>query len=220
MRRQVERRAAGQRHHAGLGRGVVGLALLRAPADHRGVVDDHALLAGGDHPLAGGPDAAEGAGQGDVEDLEPLLVGHLQDARGAAEAGVVDHDVDAAELVGRVEQRADLGLVGDVADQLAHPVGAELLGQRLLGLREPALVGVAEDDRLRALLQRPSYDGRADAGAGGGRHDDDLAGQQVVAGDVVGGGLLGSGGGHPRASRGRPSTRSARMLRCTSSLPP
>ena len=92
-----------------------------------------------------------------------------------------------------------LGLVGDVADQLADPVGAELRGQRLLGLREPALVGVAEDDRLRALLERPSYDGGADARARGGGDDDDLAGQQVVARHVVGDGLLGSGRGHPRA---------------------
>ena len=35
-------RAAGQRHHAGLRGGVVGLARLGAPADDGGVVDDHA----------------------------------------------------------------------------------------------------------------------------------------------------------------------------------
>ena len=34
--------AAGQRHHAGLGRGVVGLARLGPPAEHRRVVDDDA----------------------------------------------------------------------------------------------------------------------------------------------------------------------------------
>ena len=45
VRRQVDRRAPGQRHHAGLRGGVVRLPLLGAPADDRGVVDDHALLA-------------------------------------------------------------------------------------------------------------------------------------------------------------------------------
>ena len=113
--------------------------------------------------------------------LPHCVVGHLQHARGAAEPGVVDHHVDAAELVGGVEQRRDLRLVGHVADQLAHPVGTELGGQRLLGLGEPALVGVAEDDRLRALLERAAYDGGADAGAGRGGDHDDLAGEQVVA---------------------------------------
>ncbi len=178
------------------------------------------------HPLAGGPHAAEGAGQGDVEDPAPLLVGHLEHGGGAAEPGVVDHDVDAAELLGGVEQRGDLGLVGDVADELAHALGAELGGQRLLGLGQAALVGVAEDDGLGALLEDAPHDRGADAGAGRGGDHDDLPGQQVVAGHVVGDGLLGAFGGHQapwfvgRGSRGRPSTRSARMLRCTSSLPP
>ena len=86
----------------------------------------------------------------------------------------------------------DLGLVGHVADELAHPVGAELLGQGRLVLGQPALVGVAEDDRLGALLQRPAYDGGADAGAGGRGDHHDLAGEQVVARHVVRDGLLGT----------------------------
>ena len=63
------------------------------------------------------------------------------DVGGAAEAGVVDHHVDAAELVGRVEQRLHLRLVGDVADQRRDPVGAELRGQRLLAPRRAGARG-------------------------------------------------------------------------------
>ena len=198
------------------------LPLLGAPPDDRGVVDDDALRPGGHEPLTGRPDAAEGAGERDLEDLGPLVVRHLEDGGGATEAGVVDHDVDPAELVGGVEQRLHLGLVGDVADQLPHPVGTELRCQRLLGLGEPALVGVAEHDGLRALLERAAYDGGADAGTGGSGHHHDLAGQQVVARHVVRDRLLGPLRSHavPFGSLGRPSTRSARMLRCTSSLPP
>ena len=47
---------------------------------------------------------AEGAVQRDVEHRLPLLVGHLDDAGVAAEAGVVHQHVDVAELADR---RAD-----------------------------------------------------------------------------------------------------------------
>ena len=152
--------------------------------------------------------------------VDHCVVGHLQHAGGAAETGVVDHHVHAAELVGRVEQGVDLVLVGDVADQLPDPVGAELLAERRLRLGEPAFVGVAEDHGAGALLERTSYGGGADARARRGGDHDDLAGEQVVTRHVVGDRLLGSDRRHPRASLGRPSTRSARMFFCTSSLPP
>ena len=50
----------------GLGRGVVRLAGLGPPAEHRGVVDDHARALRG-HVAQRGPRAAERAGERDVE---------------------------------------------------------------------------------------------------------------------------------------------------------
>ena len=44
--------------------------------------------------------------------------------------------------------------------------------------------------------------------------------KEELAGDVVGSGLLGPCRGHPLGSFGKPRTRSARMLRWISSLPP
>src|SRR5690606_37898046 len=88
--------APGQGHHACLGGGVVGLAVLGAPAEDGGVVDDHAAVAGGAEVVQRGAGAAEGAVEGDVEDAVPLFVGHVDDRGFAAEARVVDHDVDAA----------------------------------------------------------------------------------------------------------------------------
>ncbi|MNR28783.1 hypothetical protein D3C85_1461250 [compost metagenome] len=73
---RLDRRATGQGHDPGLGRGVVRLLLLRAPAEHRGVVDDDpgAALHHLRQHRAG---HAHGAGEGDVEHPLPLLVGHV-----------------------------------------------------------------------------------------------------------------------------------------------
>ena len=124
---------------------------------------------------------------------------------------VVDHHVRPTELVGRVEERRHLRLVGDVAHQLADPVGAELRGQRRL----PASASRRSWVSLRTTAFAPSSsarrnDGRADAGARAGRHRDDLAAGRcpgIVVGAVIRGLLVAE-------------HRSARMLRCTSSPPP
>ena len=106
VRGHVERGAAGQRHHPGLGRRVVRLAGLRAPAEHRGVVHHRSPVPLGDHLPQRRPGAPEGAVERDVEHPQPLLVGHVEDRAGAAEPGVVDQHVDAPEGGdGAVDQR-------------------------------------------------------------------------------------------------------------------
>src|SRR3984957_9997832 len=73
---RLDRRAPGERHDPRLRRGVVRLARLRAPADHRGVVDDGAAAAR-QHVPQRGPGAPERAVQRHVERAVPLLVAHL-----------------------------------------------------------------------------------------------------------------------------------------------
>jgi hypothetical protein len=180
VRCDVEGGAAGQGHHAGLGRGVVGLAGLGAPAQDGGVVDHRSPVALGHHLAQRGPGAAERAGEGDVEDPEPLLVGHVQDGGGAAQAGVVDQHVDPAEAGGGgLDQRLDLRLVGDVAGLGPDPVAVGL-GQFGAGGGQ-ALVMLVADHDLGAFLQAAAGGGAADAGAGRGGDHDDLALEQVVA---------------------------------------
>ena len=100
-----------------------------------------------------------------------------------------------------VEQRLDLLLLGHVTDQAGDPVDTELGAEGLLGLCQPTLVGVADNDRPGALLQAASGDGGADARTGGSRDDDDLAREQVVSRDVVGGGCRPSWSSHAPFSR-------------------
>ena len=56
-------------------------------------------------------------------------------------------------------------------------------GQLVAGLAKPAFVVVGDDD-VGTLGQRTPGGRRADAGAGGGRHDDDLAVQKAVSGNL------------------------------------
>jgi hypothetical protein len=133
----------------------------------------------------------EGAVQRDVEDPQPLLVGHVDELSGAAEPGVVDHHVEAAVLGhDRADQVLDLVLLGDVADDAAQSEARGRLG-------EPPLVPVGDDDG-RALLDRLLRGGEADAGAGGRGDDHDLVLQEPVPGHVV---------RHPPASSGCPLPR-------------
>src|SRR5580693_5632644 len=88
---RLDRRAAGERHDARLRRGVVRLARLGAPGDHRRVVDDRPA-APGQHVPQRGPCAPERAVERHVEHAVPLLVGHLGQRGVAAEAGVVHRD--------------------------------------------------------------------------------------------------------------------------------
>jgi hypothetical protein len=117
------------------------------------------------------PDAV----QGDVEHGVPLLVGHLGQGRRAAQTGVVDKDVEAAQLAhDPVEHGLHVVLVGDVARHGQHTTQ---LGRRL---RQPPLVLVADGDR-RTFFDTPLGRGEADAGAGRRRDEQRLALEQSVA---------------------------------------
>ena len=98
----------------------------------------------------------------------PGLVGQLVDAGEAVRAaGVVDQDVDAAEVIGdAVDQRLRLGLVADVAGDEARAIGTAHLVQRLL-----AFVGrSAADHDLGPLGEERVGDGPADAPRPSGDH--------------------------------------------------
>ena len=174
--------AARQGHHPRLGRRVVRLARLGPPPEHRGVVDDDAALLR-QHPGQSGTGAAESPGQRDVEHGRPLLVGHLHQRHGPAEAGVVHRHVDAAEARRRtVIEGAHLRLVAHVAGQRVHPLGAvgTRLGRQLLGrLGQAPLVGIGDHDR-RPLFQAAPGRGGPDPRPGGRGHDDHLPLQQPV----------------------------------------
>ena len=97
---RLDRCAARERHHAGLGGCVVRLFGLRAPTQHRGVVDDDTRLAL-DHV---GQDRArhpKGAGQGNVENGIPLVVGHFHDGRRPAETCIIEKNVDTPKFLDR-----------------------------------------------------------------------------------------------------------------------
>ncbi len=79
-----------------------------------------------------GAGRAEGAGEGDVEDAIPFLVGHLDDGRLPAESGVVDEHVDTSELIGGAgDEGVDLfggrHVAHDRRDLLFGELGRELL---------------------------------------------------------------------------------------------
>jgi hypothetical protein len=199
----VQRGAPGEGHHAGLGRRVVRLAGLGAPAQDRGVVDDRSAVPLGHHLAQRRPGAAERPVQRDVEHPRPLLVGHLQHRGGAAQASVVDHHVDPAEVPGRaLNQRGHLRLVGDVAGLRPDPVAVRP-GELVAGRGQPLVVLVA-DRHPGALVQAAPRGRAADAGAGRGGDHHHLAVQQAV----------------PVHERGRPSARVAMISCWISSEPP
>ena len=176
-RRRLDRRAPRERHHAGFGRGIVRLPRLRTPAQHRRVVDDHAVALRLQE-AQGRPHASERTVEGDVENLCPLLVGHVDDVGSTTEAGVVHDDVEAVELLDRgLEQPLHVGLVRHVAHRRRD---TELGG----GLGQSPLVSIAHDD-ARALLDASLRSGETDAGARRGGDEHALAGEQFVTGDVV-----------------------------------
>ena len=97
--RRLERDAARERHHARLGRGVVRLALLRAPAEHRGVVHDRAAARA--RSCAAARRASCGTAEVSVTSstLDHCSSRHLDDRFAVPpRPGVVDQHVDVAEL--------------------------------------------------------------------------------------------------------------------------
>ena len=222
----LDRAATGERHHAGLGRRVVGLARLGPPPEHRRIVDDHPSLAPGVEVPEGGAGAAEGPGQRHVQDQGPLCVGHVHDIGLAAEARVVDGHVEpAVVLYGCVVEALHLGLHGHVA---GHGQGADTgelgqLGQGVGRLSEPAVVCVG-DDHGGAFFHASLGGGEPDARAGRRGDHDDLAVEEAVprGRDREAGTARGSVG-HltpPLGSGGSPRTRSPMMFLWISFDPP
>src|SRR5581483_11388863 len=93
----------------------------------------------------GGADDAERRGQMDSEDGFPLLVAHLVNDRVPGLTGVVDDDVQAAELFIRaVDDTVGKGAVGDIADDAERLAARRANG--FYSLFRGSLVNVAEDD--------------------------------------------------------------------------
>ena len=139
----------------------------------RGDVDDAAAAALGDHLLGRELGAEEGALQVDVQDSFVLRLGGVEDRGPGLDAGVVDHDVEPAQLFDRpVDEHLQ---VGDLAHVGLHPdglvaEGGDLLLEVLGGL----LVGdVVDHDVGAGAGQRQSH-GLADPGVAAG-HDGDLS---------------------------------------------
>ena len=87
----------GEADEAGFGGGVVGLAGLASFADDGRDVDD-AAPAGFEHGLHAGLGYEEGAGEVGGEDVVPVFALHAEGKGVAGDAGVVDEDIDAAEV--------------------------------------------------------------------------------------------------------------------------
>ena len=87
----------------------------------------------------------------------PVLVAHPRDQRVARDAGVVDEDVEVAELrLDPLDERLRLGRVADVR---ADGDTADLGGDRLSA---SSLPGAVVDRDLRAAARQLAGDGRAD----------------------------------------------------------
>ena len=114
--------ALGQGDEAGLGGGVVALSGVAMNAYDTGHVDD-AAAALAHHDGRDGVDEVEGALEIDGDDGVPLLLGHAHHETVLGDAGVVDKNVDVAEVFvdflhdgfrfGEVGGIAGIGAAGD-----------------------------------------------------------------------------------------------------------
>ena len=173
VRAQLDAGLTGQHAHPALGQAVGGVAGHRPVLVHRGDVDDPAPAALGDHLLGGQLGAEEGALQVDLHDLFVLGLGRVQHRGAGLDAGVVDHDVEAAHFLHRLVdehlQVGDLAHVGLDPDGLV-PEGGDLPLQFLGGL----LVGHVVDHDVGPGAGQGEHDGLADPGIATG-HDGDLS---------------------------------------------
>ena len=142
------------------------------------------------HVAQGGPGAAEGAVEGDVE--HAVHCSSVMSTRSAVPprpALLIITSTPPSASTAAGEQRLHLGLVGDVADGGRRSAPA----RRPSGRRPPeaALVDVGDHHR-GALLEHALGRGEADAGAGGGGDDaPSLPASRSWPGGVVGGAALG-----------------------------
>ena len=143
----------------------------------------------------------EDAVQVDVDLAAPLIVVHFPEvllSRDEGEAGVVDEDVDAAELGdGAIDHRLDLLGLGDVKieGEGAAAEGADLFGDGgcaapgsvAFGLREVFVrAGERGDDDVCAVFGEADGDGAADAAHAAGAGDDgDFACEDAHRGAII-----------------------------------
>ena len=111
-------------------------------------------------------------------------------------------------------QRVDLGGGRHVAQHALDPAQPQR-GQFVGRLPQPSFV-VVGDHHVGTLGQGAPRGRRTDAGARGGGHHHHLAFQKSVSGNL----FRRFGQTHPLTSLGKPSTRSAMMLRWISLDPP
>ena len=163
LTRELHAELARHREHAALGRRIGDLRGGRPHHRHeRRGVDDRppALL---QHVGQRGLAAQVDRGQVDLLHPPPGIEVGVQDrvVLRRADAGVVERDVDrAVGVLGGLEERVDLVLVGDVDMDVRRDVAA---AQLLDDLRAPGLQ--AADDDLGALGDEPAYRRQADARA-------------------------------------------------------
>ncbi|MNJ51330.1 hypothetical protein D3C77_466300 [compost metagenome] len=164
----------------------MGLLLLRAPAEHRRVIDDHpgtAWLHMRQH-RAGHP---ESAGEGDIQHLRPLLIGHLDHTLLPAQACVIDQHIDPAQRTfGAGHQGLDLLLTGHIAQLAIDRLQTGFGLQPFHGFLQAARMHIRNHQCPTALFGTAPSGGITDTGAGGGSDQHRLAGQQLVTGHIRG----------------------------------
>jgi len=125
--------------------------------------------------------ASHRPGEGDVHDAEPLLIGHVDETSVATETGVVDKDVDRAELSGGgVDEVLHGCFIGDVADDRWN---AEFVRR----LAKASFVHIGNENP-GALFQTSLCSCKSDACPSGRGYDNGLSGKQVTALGVRGNG--------------------------------
>jgi len=169
FRAQLTAPGFGEAYDAELAGGVVGLAEVAVDTDDgAGVEDDAAAL--GHHGVGDGLRAVEDAAQVHVYDFVELLERHFLQARILGDAGVVDEDVDAAELVfDLADHGIDHGALGHV-HHITDGLGAQ--GLALFdGFIDAGLLDVANDNG-RAFFCKFEGGGQAYALGGAGNEAD------------------------------------------------
>jgi hypothetical protein len=204
-----DRCTAREGHDAGLGRCVVGLARLRAPAEHGGVVDDRAAPPL-DHVRKHRSGHAEGARQRDVEHTQPGLVAEIRHLAEAPEARVVHQHIQMPHLVEAAShERLYVALPRHVAELTGRRLprdGFDLLGS----LAQPPLVEIGEH-HARSLFRTASRGGEADPGPGRGRDQHRTALEELAAGGIGRDGRHRHGESRIRRAKGK--RRQARAAR-------
>jgi hypothetical protein len=131
-----------------------------------------------DHPLGALLDADQSAQRVDVHDRVPVVLGHVEQVHRPVETGVVEEDVELAQLVGEtVQRRGDLGPHADVrgeGDRLS-PLRPDGCGDRLGG------IGVSVEHSDRGSFAGQAERERATHPAARTGDDDPLAGDATVS---------------------------------------